>query len=342
MPSDIALSTAFLLLSTTLTAWFLPIIITWHKKTRKLLLVDMNKPERPKVPGLGGLAIVAGFIIGATTIIALKTLFSLDSINLELLYPGLLTISVMAFIGFIDDVLILSIRPAKIILAFLASIPMISTLYFINFSIDLPFLPEIHLGLIYPLLIIPLLVIFGSNAINIMADFDGLSPGNSLIVTAALFICGLVSNNATAMFIFAGLFGPLLVLYFYNRYPSKVFCGNAGTLFIGSTLAIGALIGNIKLPFLIIMLPYVIHFLLQQRRSIKHKKLLKERPRERGIIKPDGSLESEYQKSYGLTHFVMIHLKKITKITERKLVHILMMIEFIFALFAIIIHLNRV
>lgn len=342
MTSEIAIFISVFLLSLVITRYLIPLIIKWHLQSRKMLLEDMNKHGRPKVPGLGGLSLVAGFVLATTIVIVIKTIFGVDHIDLQLLYPALLSVVLMAFVGFIDDVLVLTFRPGKIILALIASIPMISMFYRINLAVNLPFLPTINVGLIYPLLVIPLLIIFGSNAINVMADFDGLSPGNSIIITGALFLCSYFSHNPTAMFIYAALGGTLIVFYFYNRHPARVFTANVGTLFIGSVLAVGALIGNIKLPFLIIMVPYVIHFALQQRRSFAFGQVFRERPRERGLIQPSGELRSEYDRSYGLTHFVMIHLRKFTKVTEKKLVYSLMGFELIFALIAIFVHLKRI
>ncbi|MBU1118964.1 hypothetical protein KKH43_03730 [Patescibacteria group bacterium] len=335
------LITCVFILSFGFSWWLFPLFIRMAR-SKKVLLEDMNKFKKPKVPGLGGLALVSAFGLATTFMISTKTIFDLNSLSLELLYPALLTVFIMAFGGFVDDVLILTFRPAKIILAIVASVPMINTFYHIKQTIFLPYLPEIHLGGFYPLLIIPLFIVFGSNAINIMADFDGLSPGNSVIITAGLFVCAWLSGSPTGMFIFATLGGTLIVLYIFNKYPAKIFTGNIGTLFIGSVLAAGALVSNVKLPFLIIMIPYAVHFLLQQRRSLKHKTLFKERPRERGLVSKNGELKSEYTQSYGLTHFVMIYFRRFMKVTEKRLVYSIMCIQLLFAIVAVFVHIGRI
>jgi len=331
MTESILLIILSFLLSLAFALWLVPLIRKIHLE-KKLTIEDMNKKGHPRVPGLGGIALVFAFILAITLTIALKLIFGFDSIDLNLLLPGLLSIVMMAFVGFADDILMFPFRPIKPILALLASIPMIIISYNENIIIRLPFIDnEINIGLLYPLVLIPLIVAFSANAFNIMADFDGLAPGNGLIISAALFINSIVAQKPTAALLFASLFGTLLVFFFYNKYPAKIFTGNIGTLFIGSIFAIGAIIGNLKYAFLIVMIPYLIHFLLQERIIFEEKRILA-RPRERGIPQDDGTIKSEYKKSYGLTHLLM----RLPKMTEKKLVYYLMAIEMLFAMIAMV------
>ena len=316
--------------------WLIPFIIGWYKK-KKILSEDMNKFSKPKVPGLGGLALVLAFILSITITLMVRTLFGLDEINLELLLPGLLTIIIMAFTGFVDDVLMFPVRPIKPILALFASIPMIAISYGSETILHLPLIGDFNVGLFYPLFIIPFIIIFSSNAINIMADFDGLTPGNGLIMTGTLFICSWWTHQPTAMFLFAALFGTLLVFYFYNKYPAKIFTGNIGTLFIGCIFAIGAIIGHIKLAFFILLIPYILHFILQER-IVLDRGTWRARPRERGLPQKNGTLVSEYKKSYGLTHFILHHFKNVT---EKKLVYYLMAFEGTCAIIALFLQYQR-
>lgn len=314
----------------------IPVIRKWQVD-KDLLYEDMNKPEKPRVPGMGGLAISAAFVITVTALVSVVTILDIADIDLSLVFPALLSVMLMVFVGLMDDILVFPFRSVKPVLALVAAIPMLAVFYHVNLVIDLPFLPEIQMGCVYPLVVIPLLVVFGANAVNIMADFDGLSPGNGMIMAAALFACAFIANNPTAMLLLAGLLGCLIIFYFYNKYPAKMFAGNIGTLFIGATLAVSAIIGDMKLPFIILMVPYLVHLVLQERYAL-HEGGLSARPRERGQPQPDGTIKSQYQKSYGLTHFIMLHCKKVT---EKRLVCYLMLFELIFAIIAVIIQLNR-
>lgn len=330
--TTILISAAFLM-SLVLGIWFIPFIRKLHIR-QNLTISDMNKKDHPKVPSLGGIGIVFAFILTITLIIAAKLIFRFDDINLNLLLPGLLSIMMMAFVGFADDILMFPFRPIKPILALLASMPMMIIAYNGASIIRLPFGEEINITFFYPLILIPFIIVFVSNAFNIMADFDGLVPGNGLVISATLLICSVLSKQTTSTLLFATLFGVLLVFFFYNKYPARLFAGNIGTLFIGSVFAIGSIIGNLKYALFIVMIPYLIHFLLQERIIFKEKRILA-RPRERGIPQADGTITSEYQKSYGLTHLLMRHLNKPT---EKKLVYCLIGIETLFAAIACVFH----
>jgi UDP-N-acetylglucosamine--dolichyl-phosphate N-acetylglucosaminephosphotransferase len=315
-----------------LTLILLPFIIKLYKQ-KITLLEDMNKLNKPRIPSLGGLAAYVAFIISLTLMVLIKILTESNSIDLTLLLPGLLAISIIAFLGFVDDVLIFQLRFAKPFIALFAAIPMMAVVYTSNLTIYVPSLGPINTGLFYPLAIVPIIIIFCSNAINTLADFDGLVPGNGIIISLGMFCVSFLAKSYTGMLIFAALSGSLLVLFYYNKYPSKVFCGNVGTLFIGATIGIGAIIANREQALLIIMIPYILHFIMQERIIFEKGKRITDRPRERGIPQKDGTIKSPYKKSFGLTHFLMLHFKKMT---EKRLVYTLIAFEAIFVIIAVL------
>lgn len=333
MPSHIFLTITAFTVSVISTIWLVPFVIKWHK-FKKLVTTDMNKRDQRRIPGLGGIALLLSFFFALSAVISLKMLLDIDGIDLKLLLPGILSIIIMAFVGITDDILMFPIRPIKPVLALLASIPMMTIAYGQNTIFNIPLLGDVDLHFIYPLIIVPLIIVFVSNAINIMADFDGLTPGNGLIISIALFICAYLSDQPTAMVIFAAIIGTLIIFYFFNKFPAKIFTGNVGTLFVGSAIAVGAVLGNLKYPLIILMIPYVIHLILQQRITWD-RKTIRTRPRERGVIDRQGYLRSEYKKAYGLTHLIM---QKFKNVTEKKLVYILMTSEGICAAVAITFH----
>lgn len=317
-----------------LNLWLLPYFIKVHRK-KELLAQDMNKLEKPKVPTLGGLTMVCSFIIAIFVVLVLENVLNLSFFNDELFLPALLSIFIIALVGFVDDILLFPFRPIKPLLALVASIPL--TVLFLSKSteVTIPYLGSINLSLIYAFILIPLIFIFVSNAINIMADFDGLVPGNGLIMSACLFFLSFYNKQFEAALIFITLLAGLVVFYQYNRFPAKIFSGNVGTLFVGGTLAAGAIIAHLKYALFFLMIPYLIHFFLQER-YIFEKKNIFARPRERGLPQKDGTIKSQYKKSFGLTHFIMIHFKKAT---ERKLVYLLFGLELSCSLAAILFYL---
>ncbi len=108
-------------------------------------------------------------------------------------------------------------------------------------SVAFPFIPfKIDLGLWY--VPIAIFIIVGtSNAVNITDGLDGLAGNLSAVAFAAYGIIALLQGQIwLAIFNFAmvgGLFGFL----WFNAHPARVFMGDTGSLSVGATLGIVAL-----------------------------------------------------------------------------------------------------
>lgn len=301
-----------------------------------MLAEDMNKIDslaKFETARFGGVAVILAVILSLTLTLVVRMIFRLDALNTNFLYPALLSVSLISFIGYVDDTMIFTHRPIKPILGIIASIPMMTVSYdttvlkiFDGGSSGVDF------GLLFPILFVPFFISFIANLFNIMADFDGLVPANGFIITAAMMFILFISGKLTAFFVLAPLLAAILILWKYNKYPSIVFAGETGTLGIGALLAITAIIADRKIPLLIMFIPYMVHLFLQSRFAWDKKKLFA-RPRERGIPQPDGTIKSEYKASYGLTHLLMRH---IPKMTEPRLTFYLLAIEAIFVFIALV------
>lgn len=110
------------------------------------------------------------------------------------------------------------------------------------------------------LVFIPLvifIIIAVSNGANITDGIDGLATGTSAIIGAALGILAYVSGNmvfadylnifyipnAGELVIFAGAFlGATVGFLWYNSFPAQVFMGDTGSLALGGTIAVFAII----------------------------------------------------------------------------------------------------
>lgn len=297
-------------------------------RLKHIFQTDYNKTTgNRKVPALGGIAIFMGFIFTITIMIGIFSISNEYVIDTKILLFGLLTTALLSLLGLIDDILEFSNKITKPMMAVFAAIPLIAANYTTQMTIGLPFIGSINLGLFYALLLIPLMIIFCSNAVNILAGLDGLVPGMGAIATLGLLIVSYIKYNPTAIIFFSLLLAVQMALYAYNSYPSKIFPGNIGTLFIGGAIAVGAIIGNIERAFFIIMIPYAIHFLLYARSYFKFT------PKAMGdYTTKQGVLKTRYKKSYGLTIFLMKYFKNMT---ESRMVYYLIGIETIFSIIAI-------
>jgi len=305
--------------------------VFYKRKVVLLFGTDVNKKERPKVPSFGGIAIVTAFMFGVSVNILIRELFQLGGLNLTYLLPGLLAVSLIAFLGLVDDIYVIPVRWIKPMISLYACIPMMA----INFGPErtmmaIPFFGQMNFGLLYAFIFVPVAIIFCANAFNILEGFNGIASGMGLVMSFGLIIITLIKGETTGALFLITLFATLAIFYYYNKVPALVFPGDVGTLFIGACIAVSAIIGNAERALVIMMIPYFIHFLLYSRNLFKFK------PQAYGTPQKDGTLKCKYKKSYGLTHFIMLHFKKVT---EKKIVYLLFAFEAVFVVLGVMLEL---
>lgn len=117
-------------------------------------------------------------------------------------------------------------------------------------------------------------IVGSSNAVNLTDGLDGLACGCSAIAssTMVLVICGIStvggngqdihdSSRTVAAMSCAALAGSTFGFLWWNRHPARVFMGDAGSLPIGSLLAIAALSTGHELLLAIIGAVFVVETL---------------------------------------------------------------------------------
>jgi phospho-N-acetylmuramoyl-pentapeptide-transferase len=135
--------------------------------------------------------------------------------------------------------------------------------FFKNFHPDLVVHSLLNYNYIWPLAFVPFLLFIvlvavgSSNAVNLTDGLDGLAIGCTIIAAGALTILTyLTSNsrfatyleiqyipNAGELTVFCGaLVGASLGFLWYNAHPADVFMGDVGSLALGGTLGIIAII----------------------------------------------------------------------------------------------------
>ncbi len=278
---------------------------------------DMNKKSRPELPSLGGLSISAGFVFAMLINVAAHK-------NIQLL-AAMTTILVVTLVGLVDDLLHTSQR-TKALLPVLAAAPLVA----VNAgkaSMTLPFLGSVELGVLYPLIVLPLGITGASNAVNMLAGLNGLEAGlgavmHATVLFTALSIMGVHPEAYWAALISASMLGALLAFLKYNWHPAKVFIGDVGTLPIGCALAAAVVLGDMEKLGIILIVPYLFEFLLKARTGFKGESF--------GFQRKNGTLGTKEVNS--LTHVVM----KAGKFTEPQVVAVLLGIEAVFGLLALL------
>ena len=323
-----------ILISTILTLIFLP---KWIKKCKQsgLLWEDMNKFRKPKnVAASGGVIVVFAFILGVLFYIAIRTFLigSVNGTNLEI-FALLSVILILALIGLTDDLLGwhhkgLSAR-FRIFLAAFASIPLVV----INAGasvVSLPFVGIVDLGLIFPLVLIPLGIVGATTTYNFLAGFNGLETGQGIIILSFLSFIAYITGSSWLSLIGLIMVGSLVVFYFYNKNPAKVFPGDSLTYVIGALIAGMAILGNFERIAMFVFIPYVIETGLKVRGKLKKQSF--------GRPQRDGSLKLPYKNLYGLTHVGIWILSKIKKkVTETDVVNFIFIFQLLICVLALLI-----
>lgn len=191
---------------------------------------DARKLQRIPIPILGGLVVMFGILVS----LSICQLFY----DCSGLFTVVLAMSVLLYVGAIDDIMELSPR-----IRFLIEIGVaIMLMYTCGYSID-------HFHGLWGLCAVPSLVsipltivtVVGLiNAINLIDGVDGYSSGYSIM---ACFIFGTfyaVVGDVPMVMLASVCIGALLPFFFHNVFgkTSKMFIGDGGTLVMGVVMSI--------------------------------------------------------------------------------------------------------
>jgi UDP-N-acetylglucosamine--dolichyl-phosphate N-acetylglucosaminephosphotransferase len=280
---------------------------------------DQHKPGKPLVPwGLGVL-----YVLFSTVYLFLMYFLKIDSAPNGVSASLTLAVCVLfgGFMGLLDDWIDLKWR-YKAFMPLIAALPLI---YYaianpatVRTSISLPLLGTIPFDGWYYFLIIPLIVMIVTNAINMLGGLNGLETVCPAIVLMGLMV--LSSDSAQALMV-----GPLimwLILAFFNI-RGKLFVGNTGSFAIGLTIASFAVLTDLKSSLLISILPYVFNSTLILLTVFFIRK-------KANVIFDGKKLVSEHRRSL----VTLIAYKR--PLTERKVVAIISLIVALFATLAVI------
>lgn len=323
------------LLMTSFVISFLLAVITfpkWISSCKKIGLTweDMNKFDQPKnIASSGGIIVIMSFIIGVLTYIALKTfIFGGQTKSLEI-FALLSVILILGIVGLTDDLLGwknngLSIR-SRLLLSAVASIPLI-VINAGTHSISLPFIGILDLGILYPLMIVPLAIVGVSTTYNFLAGFNGLEAGQGILILSFLSFVAYTTGSPWIAIVGLCMVAALIGFYFFNKFPAKVFPGDIMTYSIGALIAGMAILGNFEKIALIVFIPYIIEVILKLRGRLKKHSF--------GIPDKNGNLTLPYDKIYGLEHLAILILNKFGKATEKKVVYLIYAFQILFILIA--------
>ncbi len=299
---------------------------------------DIQKATKPKIPEMAGPVILTGFLTGIFLFIWIRVFLYGTAENLIELLAAISTILIITIIGIFDDLgrLIKTNIPKdkfgnikrlglkkwqKPLFTLPAAIPLMAIMAG-DSTILLPLFGTIDVGILFPLLFVPIGVVGASNAINMLAGLNGLEAGMSIVLLSSMGLYAFVNNQIAAAAIAFTMVAALFAFLRLNWYPAKILPGDSLLYCIGATIAAVAVIGNIEKFALIAFIPWFIELLLKSRTGFKAETF--------GMLQKDGTLSSPYKKVYSLTHVIM----KSGRFRESQIVMILIFIELVFCLAA--------
>jgi UDP-GlcNAc:undecaprenyl-phosphate GlcNAc-1-phosphate transferase len=113
-------------------------------------------------------------------------------------------------------------------------------------------------GLSLDLLVTMAWVVVITNALNLLDNMDGLSAGVAAIASFWLFIVNVVNGQYFVAILALALVGCAAGFLRHNRFPARIYMGDAGSLYIGFMLAVLALrmrsYESLRLSFLVPMM----------------------------------------------------------------------------------------
>jgi phospho-N-acetylmuramoyl-pentapeptide-transferase len=270
--NSIVIRTIYSLLTSVLISFILTNNIIKKLKLRKIgQSIREEGPSEHHVksgtPTMGGLSIVIAVII--TSIFWAK-------INTFVII-AILTMFYMAIIGFFDDILIVLKKnnkglsaKAKIIYQTLFSFLLGFYLYKTNLvgtEIKIPTLNlEFDLGIFY-IFFVTFVIVGSSNAVNLTDGLDGLATGILLVVFSVylgiVYVVGniIFSNHLFLKYIAgveeltifcAAIVGALIGFLWYNSHPAEIFMGDTGSLSLGASIGVVAILSKSEVLLIII------------------------------------------------------------------------------------------
>ncbi len=231
-------------------AFSVSLLLTPYTKTlsKKLNIVaipnDRSMHVEPKGL-LGGVAIFLGFNAGAIL------LFFFKPIAPEIYFPEfykefigfLIGGFIIFFVGIFDDKYNMKSKTKlffQVIVAFIV-IQSGITMDLIIYPVIIPIESSIINKFITLIWIVGII-----NAVNIIDGIDGLAAGVTAISSFFLMILCLISGSPIAVVLSAALAGSCLGFLPRNFYPSEIFMGDTGAMFLGYVLAVASLLGVFK------------------------------------------------------------------------------------------------
>ena len=255
-------------------AVLVPIVKKVAEHVGAMDIPNERKVHDHPIPRMGGLAIFGAFLLG-------YMLFARSSFQmLSILIGGF----IIVLTGIFDD-----IKPIQARYKFIVQIIAAAVVVFYG-NVALSRITIFGLDFTIPNILSQIVTIFFivgiTNAINLIDGLDGLASGVSSIYFMTITIVAFILNKMQGLDTMLSLImlGSTLGFLIHNFHPAKIFMGDTGSLFLGFTISVIALLGfkattltSLIVPLCILAIPIFDTALAIFRRLLKGQ----------GIMAPD-------------------------------------------------------
>ncbi len=241
----------------TLVSYFLTKLLSKVMVILRRVGVDVHKVEKPVVPESCGLSILCS----SSALISIIPILEPSPNILREVGAFLLTTVFIGFIGLLDDFVVLDAK-TKTTLTIIGVTPLVLLNAYVPRPI-IPFLGVTRLTVIY-MLLLPLAIAIPANAVNMMDVFNGVMPSTMVLVFSSLLVSSIIAytygfSSTFPIYASSILIGSLLGYLYYNKYPSKVFGGDVGSLYVGSAFSCIAVMGRVEFAAITAFIPFVMN-----------------------------------------------------------------------------------
>ena len=232
-----------------------PIYIIYSRRRRFGQQIRLDGPRehlhKAGTPTMGGVVFLLSLLV-TTIFFAPKTF---------MLFSAFFMVYSSAILGFIDDYQKVIRRRSlglkareKLLGQFIFALLFYILLYVQGHStvVDIPFTTvQIDFGLFYPLLIFVMIIGF-SNAVNLTDGIDGLAGGTAILALLAFLFLASLQGLEEIVYFCGTLIGACFGFLIYNLHPARIFMGDVGSLSLGAALATVAILTKAEFSLIII------------------------------------------------------------------------------------------
>jgi UDP-N-acetylglucosamine--dolichyl-phosphate N-acetylglucosaminephosphotransferase len=269
LPSALSLGATFAItLATTFAAT--PIIAKAMRR-RGIVGRDVHKLSKPEVPEMCGLAIIIGLLVGTVAYGLISSSVVREAVAF------IATVLVAGAIGVVDDLHPLGAR-IKPLLTMLAGVPILVLGPYVPY-VEIPLVGPVRFAAVYPLLI-PVAIAVTSNSVNMMDVMNGAMPGTVAVISVTMVGLLLWSGDTQTATLASTLLAAMLGFYYFNRFPSKVFDGDTGSLSVGAAVGALAIFGRIEAVVIVALIPHIMNsfYGLASVRGLREHREILQRP----------------------------------------------------------------